>query len=104
MTKHALRTLLMTMSLLVAVVATASPAFADLDAGAGSIIKPIEVTGDGDSSEDDSTYTEDTDTNDGTENNVSDDGDNAHPSGNDRSIESGGSGNQGSSTSSPDDS
>jgi hypothetical protein len=47
---------------------------------------------------------EDTDTNDGgTPNNVVDDGDNAHPSGNDRSVENGGSGNQGNSGSDPDD-
>ena len=53
---------------------------------------------------DDSGYTEDNDTNDGgTANNVSDDGDNAHPSGKDRSVENGGSGNQGNSTSDPDD-
>ena len=105
MTRYAIRTILLVMSLLVAMTAVASPAFADLDAGAGAIIKPIEVTeGDGDSTDDGATYTEDTDTNDGTANNVSDDGDNAHPSGNDRSVESGGSGNQGSSTSNPDDS
>ena len=52
-----------------------------------------------------SSYTEDNDTNDNnTPNNVSDDGDNAHPSGKDRSVESGGSGNQGKSQSHPDDS
>jgi hypothetical protein len=50
------------------------------------------------------TYTEDNDTNDGgTPNNVADDGDNAHPSGRDRSVERGGSGNQGRSESDPDD-
>ena len=48
-------------------------------------------------------YTEDNDTNDGgTPNNVSDDGDNAHPSGKDRSVENGGSGTQGKSQSDPD--
>ena len=48
--------------------------------------------------------TEDNDTNDNdTPNNVADDGDNAHPSGKDRSVENGGSGNQGNSTSDPDD-
>ena len=48
-------------------------------------------------------YTEDNDTNDGnTPNNVSDDGDNKHPSGQDRSVENGGSGNQGNSGSDPD--
>jgi hypothetical protein len=49
-------------------------------------------------------YTEDNDTNDGgTPNNVVDNGDNAHPSGNDRSVEPGGSGNQGKAESDPDD-
>jgi hypothetical protein len=49
------------------------------------------------------TYTENNDTNDGgTPNNVSDAGDNAHPSGKDRSVENGGSGNQGKSESTPD--
>ena len=48
-------------------------------------------------------YTEDNDTNDdNTPNNVSDDGDNAHPSGKDRSVENGGSGTQGKSQSDPD--
>ena len=48
--------------------------------------------------------TEDTDTNDGdTPNNVVDDGDNAHPSGKDRSVEPGGSGNQGNAAHDPDD-
>ena len=48
--------------------------------------------------------TEDNDTNDGdTPNNVADDGDNRHPSGKDKSVEAGGSGNQGNSTSDPDD-
>ena len=50
-----------------------------------------------------SAYTEDNDSNDnGTMNNVSDDGDNKHPSGKDRSIEHGKSGNQGKSGSDPD--
>jgi hypothetical protein len=50
-----------------------------------------------------STWTEDDDTNDGgTPNNVADDGDNRHPSGKDRSVEHGGSGNQGKSASDPD--
>ena len=62
--------------------------------------------GDGDADSDSNTaYTEDNDTNDdSTPNNVSDDGDNAHPSGKDRSVENGGSGNQGKSESHPDDS
>ena len=60
---------------------------------------------DGDADSDRSTgYTEDDDTNDGgTRNNVEDDGDNRHPSGRDRSVENGGSGNQGRSESDPDD-
>ena len=60
---------------------------------------------DGDADSNSSTaYTEDNDTNDGdTPNNVPDDGDNAHPSGKDRSVENGGSGNQGNSESDPDD-
>ena len=48
--------------------------------------------------------TEDNDTNDNdTPNNVVDDGDNRHPSGKDKSVEHGNSGNQGRSTSDPDD-
>jgi hypothetical protein len=48
--------------------------------------------------------TEDNDTNDGgTANNVVDEGDNEHPSGNDRSVENGGSENQGSAQADPDD-
>ena len=48
--------------------------------------------------------TEDNDSNDnGTPNNVSDEGDNAHPSGKDRSVEHGNSGNQGKATADPDD-
>ncbi len=59
-------------------------------AGATSVDEPI--------------VTEDTDLNDGgTMNNVVDDGDNAHPSGKDRSVENGASGNQGKSSSDPDD-
>ena len=50
-----------------------------------------------------STVTEDNDTNDDTKNNVVDDGDNAHPSGKDRSVEHGGSGNQGKAAHDPDD-
>jgi hypothetical protein len=45
--------------------------------------------------------TEDNDS-DGVPNNISDDGDNRHPSGRDRSVENGGSGNQGRSQSDPD--
>jgi hypothetical protein len=60
---------------------------------------------DGDADSDSGTaYTEDNDTNDGgTPNNVSDEGDNAHPSGKDKSVEHGNSGNQGNSESDPDD-
>lgn len=60
---------------------------------------------DGDADSDASTsYTEDNDTNDNnTPNNSADDGDNFHPSGKDRSVENGGSGNQGNSESDPDD-
>ena len=48
--------------------------------------------------------TEDNDTNDGnTPNNVADDGDNRHPSGKDRSVENGKSGNRGNASSDPDD-
>ena len=48
-------------------------------------------------------YTEDDDTNDGgTPNNVADSGDNRHPSGKDRSVEHGKSGNQGKAESDPD--
>ncbi|MDQ4142772.1 MAG: hypothetical protein M3198_03355 [Actinomycetota bacterium] len=51
-----------------------------------------------------STYTEDNDTNDNdTPNNIEDAGDNAHPSGKDKSVEHGNSGNQGNSSSDPDD-
>ena len=50
------------------------------------------------------TITEDTDRNDnGTLNNSPDDGDNRHPSGKDRSVEHGGSGNQGRAQHDPDD-
>jgi hypothetical protein len=48
-----------------------------------------------------STVTEDTDA-DGVANNLPDDGDNRHPSGKDRSVEAGGSGDQGHSASTPD--
>lgn len=60
---------------------------------------------DGDADSDPSTsYTEDNDTNDGdTPNNVADEGDNRHPSGKDRSVENGNSGNQGNSESAPDE-
>lgn len=61
--------------------------------------------GDGDADSDSNTaYTEDNDTNDSAPNNQADAGDNAHPSGKDRSVENGGSGTQGKSESNPDDS
>ena len=106
MNKASLRALLMVTALLVGLVATASPALADLDAGVGSVKVPIKGGDkDGDADSDSGTsYDEDTDTNDGTANNVEDDGDNAHPSGKDRSVENGGSGTQGKSESNPDDS
>ena len=73
--------------------------------GNGAAASQSDKDNDGDADSDSSTaYTEDTDTNDGnTPNNVPDEGDNAHPSGKDRSVENGGSGNQGSSESDPDD-
>jgi hypothetical protein len=60
---------------------------------------------DGDADSDPGThYTEDNDGNDGgTPNNQPDAGDNAHPSGKDKSVEHGNSGNQGNSESDPDD-
>lgn len=60
---------------------------------------------DGDADSSSTAYAEDNDTNDGgIENNVADEGDNAHPSGKDRSVENGKSGDQGKSESNPDDS
>ena len=53
--------------------------------------------------DDTSVVTEDDDTNDDAGNNEPDDGDNRHPSGKDRSVESGGSGNQGAAAHDPDD-
>ena len=76
-------------------VALALPAAAAKPAGKGSKAKAhrAETTA----------VTEDNDTNDGdTPNNVVDDGDNRHPSGKDKSVEHGGSGNQGKSQSDPD--
>lgn len=60
---------------------------------------------DGDADSDESTsYTEETDTNDGSDGSVDETTDNMHPSGKDRSVEPGKSGNQGKSESNPDDS
>ena len=69
---------------------------------------PVALAGggdkDGDADSDSSTsYTEDSDS-DGVGDGISDDGDNAHPSGKDKSVEKGGSGTQGKSESNPDDS
>ena len=91
---------------LVAMMATPALAHHKADHTQGSASSGASRDGDGDADSDSSTaYTEDNDTNDGgTPNNVSDDGDNAHPSGKDRSVESGNSGNQGKSESNPDDS
>jgi len=89
-------------------VLSAAPAFAhhkaDHTQGGGNSAQASDHDGDADSNES-TAYTEDNDTNDGgTANNVADEGDNAHPSGKDRSVENGGSGNQGKSESNPDDS
>jgi hypothetical protein len=105
---------------LVAVFLMAAPAFAGPSKGQGNgQDKKEETSGsssssgksdkakdnDGDADSDSRTaYTEDNDTNDGgTPNNVEDGGDNKHPSGKDRSVENGNSGNQGKSESDPDD-
>lgn len=75
---------------------------AALFALAFSFATPAMATGKGHTSSG-TTVTEDNDTNDGgTPNNVPDAGDNRHPSGKDRSVEHGGSANQGNSTSDPD--
>ena len=87
-----------------------SPAFAhhkDSHEGGDSVQQADHEASDhdGDADSDASTsYTEDNDTNDNnTPNNSADEGDNFHPSGKDRSVEGGGSGNQGNSESDPDD-
>ena len=101
------------LSVIALVALTAAPALAhhkvDHTQGGGNDAAASDGTTsdhDGDADSDSSTaYTEDNDTNDGgTPNNVTDDGDNAHPSGKDRSVENGGSGTQGKSESNPDDS
>jgi hypothetical protein len=104
--------LTMLAALLALVLVAATPALAhhkdDHEQGGKPASSSTEDAGDkdGDADSDPNTaYTEDNDTNDGnTPNNVSDEGDNAHPSGKDRSVENGGSGNQGKSESNPDDS
>jgi hypothetical protein len=111
MTRFSVRATALLAILLAALMGMASPALADLDAGAGSIKDSVGLPdsgsdNDGDADSDSGTgYTEDNDTNDGgTANNQPDDDDNAHPSGNDRSTENGGSGTQGKAESNPDDS
>ncbi|MEA2453389.1 MAG: hypothetical protein QOG04_2099 [Actinomycetota bacterium] len=99
--------LLSALTVLALLVLMAVPAFASSDHGNGNGKDKHEAKSsdhDGDADSDSSTaYTEDSDTNDGgTPNNVSDDGDNRHPSGKDRSVEHGNSGNQGKSESDPD--
>jgi hypothetical protein len=94
---------------LMALALLATPALAGPGKGKGpssASAKADQGDKDGDADSDPGTaYTEDDDTNDGgTPNNVADDGDNAHPSGKDKSVEHGKSGNQGKSESNPDDS
>ncbi|MEA2498332.1 MAG: hypothetical protein QOH26_737 [Actinomycetota bacterium] len=66
----------------------------------GALVTDADHDGDADS-DPGTAFTEDNDA-DGVVNNVPDEGDNAHPSGNDRSVEPGGSGNQGNAESTPD--
>ena len=82
---------------LLALLLISNPAFAHHKDGHDKGGKPDSST------TEDSTTTEDNDKNDNdTPNNVADEGDNKHPSGKDRSVENGGSGNQGKSESDPD--
>ena len=102
------KTLFSLFAALMALMLLAAPALAShkADHTQGSSSSPAKGGDrDGDADSDPGTsYTEDNDTNDGgTKNNVKDDGDNAHPSGKDRSVENGKSGNQGKSESDPDD-
>jgi hypothetical protein len=93
---------------LLALLLLTNPAFAHHkdgheNGGKGSTSSTSDRDGDADS-DSNTSYTEDNDTNDGgTKNNVADEGDNKHPSGKDRSVENGNSGNQGKSESDPDD-
>ena len=96
--------------MLTVLLALAAPSWAHHKSGhSGGAGKPASPgnsgnAGGGGGSNSGSGYTEDNDTNDnGTPNNVVDDGDNAHPSGKDKSVEHGNSGNQGNSSSDPDD-
>jgi hypothetical protein len=86
--------------------ALASPSLAGEKPSKGNGSKQSSTDHDGDADSDSVTHdTEDEDDNDGdTRNNIPDDGDNEHPSGKDRSVEHGGTGNQGNSESNPDDS
>ena len=97
------------MAALVALMMLSSPALASNGKGKGHGKDKAQGSGsdhDGDAGNTAGTTTEDNDTNDGgTPNNVVDDGDNAHPSGKDRSVEHGKSSsnpNQGKSESDPD--
>lgn len=74
------------------------------DGGSSQVSGGGDKDNDGDADNDPgTTYTEDNDTNDGgTPNNQPDEGDNQHPSGKDKSVENGKSGNQGKSESDPD--
>lgn len=95
------RVLTGTAALLVALVTGLGPASADDGNGNGRGNGPGSERGR--DREESAAVTEDTDTNDGgTPDDVADDGDNAHPSGRDRSVEDG-DGTQGRSSSDPDD-
>jgi hypothetical protein len=100
------KTVLSIFAALMALMLMAAPAFASHKDShdPGSASAPAAGDRDGDADSDPATsYTEDNDTNDSAPNNVPDDGDNAHPSSKDRSIENGKSGTQGKSESDPDD-
>ena len=106
-----LRAMIMALAMVAGLMAAATPAWADLVDGGGDLrttAPKVDTTtsdNDGDADSDESTtVTEETDTNDGADGNVDEDTDNEHPSGNDRSTESGSSGNQGKAESNPDDS
>jgi len=104
------------LSALLALLLVASPAFADEDSRGRSKGKDKvqeqsddarereerDNDGDADNEEGQTTEANDGDADDSTDPNVDED-DNAHPSGKDRSVENGGSGNQGNSESDPDD-
>jgi hypothetical protein len=98
-------TLLVVLAALFALVLAVTPALANKPDHAKGSKASAKSDHDGDADSDSgTTFTEDNDTNDGgTPNNVPDEGDNKHPSGKDRSVEHGKSGNQGNSESDPDD-